>query len=129
MVLSGVLAFKVGSLRDRNAGVRYAGSMDRAPRQRVTVFIGDVTGSDEWRVPTSEALPLGATRDVSISGMFLTTRKRPAIGSILEITIVWGDDSGRTKAEVIRHEEDGIALRFVDPGDGFEYIIAQVASG
>lgn len=94
---------------------------DRAPRRRVTVFIGR----------GEELVPFGRTRDLSLSGMFLETDARPDVGSVQEVAIVWGDDTCVCKAEVVRHAEDGIGLAFFTPDAAFmnalEEILASTA--
>jgi hypothetical protein len=103
--------------------------MARAPRYKATVFIGDVTSPDvSWRVPTDESSPLGVTRDWSETGVFVETPSRPAIGSIIELTFVWGDDPVRSKARVVRHAKDGIGLTFVDPGPAFVFALRGILS-
>lgn len=59
--------------------------------------------------------PLGVSRDLSRSGIFVVTDRRPALGSETHIGFVWGDDTLVTAARVMRHAPDGLALAFVDP--------------
>ncbi len=94
------------------------GDQRPAPRFVVTVFVG--RGEDEH--------PFGRTRDVSLSGMFLATSERPPVGSVQEVSLVWGDETVSCTARVVRHAEDGIALTFVDPGEAFQHALAEIVS-
>jgi hypothetical protein len=98
----------------------------RAERCVATLFIGDVTSRGDWRVPTGESSPLGITRNWSETGVFIETHARPAVDSIIEISVVWGDDAVRTRARVIRHTEGGIGLDFVDPPAPFAYVVREI---
>ena len=95
----------------------------RSPRVVATLFIGDVTSKDDWRVPTVEATPLGVTRDWSETGVFIETDARPPVDTIVEISIVWGDDNVRSPARVIRHTPAGIGLEFVEPPANFAFAV------
>lgn len=87
------------------------------------LFIGEVTPQNGWRVPTSEAMPLGTTRNWSVSGVFIETTARPPVDTTLEITFIWGDDGVRTRARVARHAPDGIGLEFVEPSAQFLHAV------
>ncbi|OGQ79939.1 MAG: hypothetical protein A2289_15345 [Deltaproteobacteria bacterium RIFOXYA12_FULL_58_15] len=98
----------------------------RSRRVNVNLFIGDVTSKDDWRVPTVEGTPLGVTRDWNETGVFIETNARPAIGTIVEISFVWGDESVRSRARVIRHATDGIGLEFVEPPGEFTVTVGSI---
>jgi hypothetical protein len=85
-----------------------------------------VTSRSAWRVPTSEAVPLGMTRNWSLSGVFVETSARPPVDAIIEVTFVWGDDGVRTRARVVRHAPDGIGLAFVEPNAAFLHAVQGV---
>ncbi len=101
---------------------------DRRPetRHQVYLFTGEVTAVDSWRVPTGESEPFGRTRDLSMSGAFVETIKRPEIGSLIEIVFMWGSDGARSMARVIRHTDDGIGLRFEDMSDAFLFALREM---
>lgn len=90
-----------------------------APRHKVTVFIGEGEEMD----------PFGRTRDLSVSGIFLETEQRPAIGTEREISVVWGDDTFVCMAKVVRHDADGIGLTFIDPPAPFIAAITDIIDG
>jgi hypothetical protein len=91
----------------------------RAPRYRVTVFIGQ--GED--------MVPFGRTRDLSVSGMFLETDHRPSIGSEQDIAIVWGDDTCVCTVRIVRHADDGIGLSFMTPDATFMNAVQEIIYG
>ncbi|MEE8409232.1 MAG: PilZ domain-containing protein [Myxococcota bacterium] len=101
---------------------------DRRPATRHSVFLftGEVTKGGDWRVPTGESEPLGRTRDLSMSGAFVETIKRPVLGSIIEIVFMWGDEGARCDARVVRHDGDGIGVEFVEPSDAFLYALREM---
>jgi hypothetical protein len=81
------------------------GSPLRALRFPVALFVA--TGDD--------MTPLGRTRNISTSGMFLETTTRPAVGTVQAVSIVWGDDTLEFATRVVRHAADGVGLAFLDP--------------
>lgn len=73
-----------------------------------------------------EMLPFGRTRDLSVTGIFVETTTRPAIDSIVNIGLVWGDDSLVCAARVARHASEGIGLHFVNPDTFFLRAITEI---
>ncbi len=98
----------------------------RSARVNASLFIGDVTSASGWRVPTAEAIPLGVTRDWSETGVFIETEARPPVDSVVEVSFVWGDDSVRSRARVVRHDTTGIGLDFVEPPAAFCHAVRGV---
>lgn len=88
----------------------------RAQRHAVNLFVG--YGID--------APPFGRTRDLSTSGIFVETEDRPALKSIIDVHMVWGDDAVSSEAKVVRHADDGVGLTFVAPGEWFVQVITEV---
>jgi len=89
----------------------------RSQRYKITLFVG---GDPE------EFVPIGRTTDLSSSGIFLETDKRPGIGSDEQISFVWGDETYFCKARVVRHADNGIGLEFQDPDAGFQWALAEI---
>src|SRR5687767_9211140 len=91
---------------------------EKMPARRVpaTLFIGEAEAS----------VPLGQSRDVSISGMFVMTAKRPEVGSEHDIWFIWGDETYGTRARVARHDETGIGLEFVKPDPTFVQALQEI---
>ena len=90
--------------------------IQRHPRQPVSLFVG--IGGDE-HVPSR-------TRNMSISGLFLETDKRPDIDALVDLWFVWGDDTFVSKARVVRHATDGLGLTFVEPDGAFLSALAEI---
>jgi hypothetical protein len=88
----------------------------REPRHRVSLFVGLGTNHE----------PPGHTRDISLSGLFLETALRPAVGETVDMWFVWGEDTFTGKARVIRHAEDGIALAFIEPDPLFLEALSEI---
>ena len=88
----------------------------RATRRIVNLFVGQGT----------TIVPFGRSRNLSLSGLFLETSSRPAIGDIQNISFVWGDETYLCAARIVRHAGDGIALTFVNPDAGFMYAIQDI---
>jgi len=76
-----------------------------AERFPVTLFIGNA----------NDSIPLGRSRNVSLSGVFVETKTRPELNTTLEIWFVWGEEVCSCTARVVRHAEDGVGLTFIDP--------------
>ncbi len=93
----------------------------RDTRHPVTLFIGGGP-KDDGGVP----VPVGRTLDLSRSGVFIVTEARPPLGSSRRISLVWGDDIFFARAEVIRHADDGIGLRFLDADAGFINAVQEI---
>jgi len=85
-------------------------------RRQASLFVG----SDQ------EPLPFGRTRDLSLSGVFLETSSRPALGELRELTLAWGEDVVECQAKVVRHDHDGIALVFIDADTFFIQAIEEI---
>jgi hypothetical protein len=88
----------------------------RKPRHPISLFVGLAADGD----------PPGRTRNISVSGLFLETGKRPPVGSLVDLWFVWGEDTFTGKARVIRHAQDGIGLAFVEPDKLFLDAIAEI---
>ncbi|MEZ4271792.1 MAG: PilZ domain-containing protein [Myxococcota bacterium] len=89
-------------------------------RHDICLFIGGAPG---------EHIPFGRTRNLSLSGIFLVTKARPAIDTEREISFVWGEETYVCQARVIRHADDGIGLAFIHPADEFIHAIKEVCHG
>ncbi|MBI3179332.1 MAG: PilZ domain-containing protein [Deltaproteobacteria bacterium] len=87
-----------------------------APRYDVTLFI----------CQGEQMTPLGRSRDVSESGLFLETAQRPTLGSLITIALVWGEGTFTCQARVARHADEGVGLSFVDPDPAFKGAIAEI---
>jgi hypothetical protein len=55
---------------------------------------------------------LGKSKDLSLSGAFIKTVMRPAVGTRHQIAIGVDNETIECDAQVVRHEHDGIALAF-----------------
>jgi hypothetical protein len=82
----------------------------------VTLFIGQADNS----------VPFGRSRDISTSGVFVETTDRPPIGSMHEIWFVWGDEIYATRASIVRHADDGVALTFEKPDGVFVQALKEI---
>ena len=71
-------------------------------------------------------VPVGRTRNLSETGIFLETDVRPAIGSQHELFLAWGSDFHSCSVRIIRHADDGIGLTFLEPDIGFKQAIAEI---
>jgi hypothetical protein len=70
--------------------------------------------------------PIGRTRNLSATGVFLETDARPAVGSHDELTIAWGEDLYTCTVRVVRHAADGIGLVFEGPDDYFTQAVQEI---
>ncbi|HET6345975.1 MAG TPA: PilZ domain-containing protein, partial [Myxococcota bacterium] len=73
-------------------------------------------------------VPIGRTRNLSVTGVFLETEARPPIGSRDDLTIAWGDQVVSCVVRVVRHATDGIGLVFVDPDSAFSQAVQEILS-
>jgi hypothetical protein len=73
-----------------------------------------------------EPVPFGRTRDLSVTGIFVETDKRPQVGGILNIGFVWGEDALVCAARVVRHASDGIGLMFMNPDAFFLRAVSEI---
>lgn len=87
-----------------------------AARYDITLFIGQ----------GDEGIPLGHTRNLSLSGIFLETDARPPVDSVQEISLVWGEQTYVCRARIVRHADDGIGLTFLDPDQGFCWALDEI---
>ena len=88
----------------------------RAPRFPVSLFIGEA----------DKSTPLGRSRDVSLSGVFVETPHRPDIDTHCEIWFVWGEDIYSANAKIVRHADDGIGVTFIDPDPLFLRVLQEI---
>ncbi len=88
----------------------------RHPRQSVSLFVGLGRGDEKP----------GHTRNISMSGLFLETPARPAVGSVVDLWFVWGEDTFVGKATVVRHAPDGVGLAFHEPDGLFLGALAEI---
>ena len=88
----------------------------RAPRHSLNIF---VASSDEMA-------PLGRTRNVSTSGMFLETQVRPQVGSVQRLSLVWGDDIIECCARIVRHAQDGVGIAFMEADAAFRVLLGEM---
>ncbi len=88
----------------------------RQPRQQVSLLVTLGDGDE----------PPGRTRNISISGLFLETRRRPPVGEEVSLCFVWGEDTFVTRAQVIWHGDDGLGLKFVEPDTLFLGALAEI---
>ena len=91
-------------------------SSRRPQRHRVSLFVaaGD------------EPVPFGRTRDLSVTGVFVETEQRPEIERVVNLGLVWGEDSLICAARVVRHAADGIGLSFLKPDPFFLRAIVEI---
>ena len=73
--------------------------------------------------------PWGHARDISQSGMRLETQQRQGIGSVHTLIFVWDLTEHRARVEVVRHTEDGLAVRFVEPDPTFSAALHELTTG
>lgn len=88
----------------------------RPPRHSVSLFVSAGEGP----------VPFGRTRDLSVTGIFVETEQRPAIGVVLNLGFVWGEDALVCAAQVVRHSGDGIGLSFVNPDPYFLRAVSEI---
>jgi len=89
---------------------------ERRPRSPVSLFVG----------LGQEGEPPGRTRNVSLGGVFLETRKRPDVGELVDLRFVWGEETFVGRARVIHLANDGIGVEFVDPEADFEKALREI---
>lgn len=63
---------------------------------------------------SGDMLPLGQSINISDTGMLIETKERPALNSILNVALVWGDDTFASCVRVTRHDPTGIGVAFLD---------------
>jgi hypothetical protein len=90
--------------------------VQRNPRQPVSLLVGLGEGD---QAPAR-------SRNLSIGGVFLETARRPAVGEVLDLWFVWGEDTFVTKARVVHHAGDGVGFSFVEPDTGFLGALAEI---
>src|SRR5262245_7735473 len=90
--------------------------VQRQPRSSVSLFVGFGEGD---QTPAR-------TRNLSIGGVFLETATRPAVGEVVDLWFVWGEDTFIAKAKVVHHAVDGVGLSFVEPDTGFLGALAEI---
>lgn len=90
----------------------------RPQRHRVSLFVaaGD------------EPVPFGRTRDLSVTGVFVETAERPIVEDVVNLALVWGEDSLVCAARVVRHADDGVGLSFLRPDPFFLRAIVEILS-
>ena len=88
----------------------------RPPRHSVSLFVS----------AGEEPVPFGRTRDLSVTGLFVETRERPPIEMVVNLGLVWGEDSLVCAARVVRHAGDGIGLSFLKPDAFFLRAISEI---
>jgi hypothetical protein len=98
--------------------------ISREPRQTIALFIAKAQNQAP-DVP----IPFGCTRNLSRSGMFLVTEERPPVGMLRRISLVWGEETFFCTARVMRHQADGIALKFEACDPGFRVAISEILAG
>lgn len=91
-------------------------SPNRARRHAVNLFVGY-----DFDTP-----PFGRTRDLSITGIFVETDDRPDVDATVDIHMVWGDDNVSCQARVVRHDEAGIGLAFIEPNAWFSQCVEEI---
>jgi hypothetical protein len=72
--------------------------------------------------------PIGRTRNLSMTGVFLETDVRPPVGSRDDLTIAWGEGVVSCAVRVVRHAADGIGLAFEDPDSAFSQAVQEILS-
>lgn len=77
----------------------------QAERRRVALFIGGAASMP----------PLGRSRDISVSGAYVETGRALQIDSTHTVSIVWGDDVHYVQARVVRHDQEGMGITFLQP--------------
>jgi len=82
---------------------------DVPSRYKIAIFIVD----------GGETVPFGVTRDLNRTGMFVQTKERPPIDALTTISFVWGEDTFSAQARVVRHEETGVGVAFIEPEEFF----------
>jgi hypothetical protein len=70
--------------------------------------------------------PPGRTRNISLGGVFLETKKRPELTTLVDLWFVWGEETFVGKARVVHHADDGIGVAFVDPEADFLKALAEI---
>jgi len=88
----------------------------RLERTPVSLFVG----------LGQEGEPPGRTRNISLGGVFLETKKRPDVASLVDLWFVWGEETFVGKARVVHHADDGIGVAFVEPEPDFLKALAEI---
>jgi hypothetical protein len=70
--------------------------------------------------------PVARSRDLSTTGIFLETENRVPMGSSLDISLAWGESLLSCQARVVRRDDAGIALAFVEPDTFFMQAIDEI---
>ena len=86
------------------------------PRRAAALFVSGASGD----------IPFCRTRDLSLTGLFLETNARPALGSVHEISLAWGDDLFTCRAKVVRHAADGVGICFVEADSLFNEAVQEI---
>ncbi|OGR07577.1 MAG: hypothetical protein A2341_11860 [Deltaproteobacteria bacterium RIFOXYB12_FULL_58_9] len=81
--------------------------MHRDERVKATLRVELASDSDS-------AQPLGTTRDVSRTGLYLTTEYRWPIGSEMDVRIIHGNKGSEVTVQVARHDNNGVGLVFIN---------------
>jgi hypothetical protein len=91
-------------------------STSAPPRQNIPLFVrlGDV--------------PVGRTKNLSITGIFLETHLRPDVGSQHDLWLAWGESTFSCKVRVVRHADDGIGIVFEEPDVFFAQAVEEILS-
>ena len=72
--------------------------------KEAALFVARIATGTSW----------GVVADISVTGMRLKTDQLEPVGSQHEILFVWGEEEYHAAVEVVRHCEEGLAVRFLD---------------
>lgn len=69
-----------------------------------------------------------STADFGFGGVFLETKQPLAVSSELTIILEHDGARGETQARVIRQDENGMAVAFMEPGEDFTRLLISVVA-
>lgn len=70
--------------------------------------------------------PIGRTRNLSVTGIFVETKVRPEVGSIHDLWLAWDDSTFSCPVRIVRHAGDGLGLAFIEPDAFFLQAIREI---
>ena len=71
-------------------------------------------------------MPIGRTRNLSRTGVFIETAMRPDVGSLHELRLAWDKTTYVCVVRVVRHARDGIGVAFSELDSFFAQAVAEI---
>ncbi len=83
----------------------------------------------EPRYPTTvfvklDDVPGAYTRELGPQGARLVTSKRPDVGSVHEVSVLWDDVTVRVVGRIQAHTDDGVDVQFEEATGRFKHALA-----